>query len=253
MPIETIIKLLRDSIFIQDPNVAVVDEDLLQMSDEDFIPLLSMCLSRVDSSATLETMRQDRLYPLFLLCKIELYHRLAVKSASTYSLTSATGVQLTRSDVFEHYYQLIQQCQQEYAKFMSTGGLTLTSEDVVAPILLDSRYFSQRNYTLSKKPTIKLNLDNFYSDSCEISWNGINVTKFARFNVYVGKRPIFDKYTDSIDKEAQKITEIKDIHKTFLRIADLTPDTKYYVLIELEDRNGLKGRSQIEFTTLAVV
>lgn len=252
MPIENIIKLLRQSIFIQDPDISVVDEDLLQMADEDFIPLLTMCLGRVDSSATLDNMKSDRIYPLILLTKIELYHRLAVKSASTYSLTSATGVQLSRGEIFEHYYQLIQQTKDEYSAFMSTGGLTLSSEDVVVPILLDSRYFSERNYKLATRPSIKLNLDNFYSTSCEISWGGFSVTKFARFNVYVGKRPIFDKYTDSIDKEAKKIIEIKDIHKTLLRIADLTPDTKYYVLIELEDRNGLKGYSQIEFTTLAV-
>lgn len=251
MPIESLIKLLRDSVFVQDPDVAVVDEDFLQMKDEDFIPLLAMCLGRVDSSATLDNMKSDRVYPLFLLTKIELYHRLAVKSASTYSLTSATGVQLSRGEIFEHYYQLIQQCQEEYSTFMSTGGLTLSSEDVIVPILLDNRYFSERNYKLSKRPSINLRLDNFYSTSCEISWGGFSVTKFARFNVYVGKRHIFDKYTDSIDKEAQKIIEIKDIHKTLLRIADLTPDTKYYVLIELEDRNGLKGYSEIEFTTLA--
>lgn len=252
MPIEQLIKLLRDSIFIQDPDVAIVDEDFLQMKDEDFIPLLTMCLGRVDGKATLDNIKPDRLHPLILLCKIELYHRLAVKTSPTYSLTSATGVQLSRGEIFDHYYQLIEQCQSSYDTFIRTGGLTLSSEDVVTPILLDTRYFSQRNYNLANRPTVTLHLDNFYSTSCEISWSNISVTKFARFNVYVGKRPIYDKYTESIDKESQKIIEIKDIHKTLLRIADLTPDTKYYVLVEVEDRNGLKGHSQIEFTTLAV-
>lgn len=251
MPIEQLIKLLRDSIFIQDPEVSVVDEDLLSMRDEDFIPILQMTLGKVDPHATLDDFPQDRVYPLILLSKIELYHRLAVKTAPKYSLTSATGVQLKRAEVFDHYYKLIEQCQSEWKHFMSTGGLTLTSADVVTEVTLDSRYFSQRNYNLASLPKVTLKVDEVYSDNVELSWK-YTVNKLAKFEIFLSKKPIYDKYSQDqkVKPDAQKVAVIKDTHTNLCRIENLESDTKYYLLIVVEERNGLKGYSQVEFTTL---
>lgn len=248
MNLESIIKLLRDSLFIQDPEVIVVDEDFLQMADEDFIPIIKMCLGRTAPTESIDSISSDNVYPLILLAKIELYHRLAVKSSPDYSITSATGVQLKKGDVFEHYYKLIEQAQKEYTTYLATG-IVVKSAD----ILLDTRYFTQRNYNLAKKPTISLTLDTIYTDKVEVSWGQLNCNKFARYNLYISKEPIFDKYDNKVKSNATKVVTISDIHTKLYRISNLTPDTKYYVLLEVEERNGLKGYSEVDFTTSTII
>lgn len=250
MQVDNIIKLLRNSIFIQDPDIAPVDEDLLAMKDEDFIPVLQMCLANVDPNATLDDIEDDRVYPMIILAKIELYSRLAVKTAPKYSLTSATGVQLKRAEVFDHYYKLIEQCQNDYKIYKSTGGRTLTNEEVITHVVLDNRYFSQRNYNLANNPKVTLKIDTVYADKIEVSWGKIKVNKFARFELYLDKKPIYDKYTSKVSPSATKLAVIKDIHQKCCRIESLDQDTKYYLLILIEERNGLKGYSEVEFTTL---
>lgn len=248
MDIESIIKLLRSSIFVQDPNVAVVDDDLLQMADEEFIPILQVALSRVDPSETINNISNENIYPVVILAKIELFHRLAVKSAPKYSLTSATGVQLKKAEVFDHYYKLIEQCQSEYKTYLATGIVVKSAE-----VILDTRYFTQRNYSLAKKPTITLKLDNVFERMAEVSWTNLVVNKFARYEMYLSTQPNYDKYENKVNANSSKIVTITDIHTSLFRVKDLTPNTKYYLLLVVEERNGLKGYSEIDFTTLVEV
>ena len=62
MQIQDIIKFLRQSVLVQDPDVATVDEDFLSMKDEDFIPLLQIALSKVDPSDDLFSLSEENLY-----------------------------------------------------------------------------------------------------------------------------------------------------------------------------------------------
>lgn len=249
MPIQDIIKFLRQSIMVQDPEVVVVDEDFLSMTEEDFIPLLQIALSKIDPSDDLFSLSNENLYGLILMSKKELYHRLANKTATKYSLTSATGVQLKRAEIFDHYYKLIEEVEQEYKTYISTGGGAVVK---TGEILLSSRYFSQRNYNLASAPKISLSLDNIYEDKLELSWKLNKINKFAKYELYIGEKPILDKYNNNaISKEARKVETIKDIHRTCYRIEGLKADTEYYVLILAEERNGLQGFAELKFTTLA--
>ena len=246
MPIQEIIKFLRQSILVQDPDVVAVDEDFLSLTEEDFITLLQVCLSKVDSNDDIFNLSQENLYPLILVSKKELYHRLANKTATKYSLTSATGVQLKRAEIFDHYYKLIEEVEKEYKTYLSTGVSVKQGE-----ILLSSRYFSQRNYSLASKPQIQLALDNIYKNKLEISWKLVKMNKFAKYELYIGESPIIDKYNrNAISKEAKKVETIRDIHRTCFRIEGLKADTEYYVLVLAEERNGLQGYAELKFTTL---
>lgn len=246
---QEIIKFLRQSVIVQDPDVASVDEDFLTMKDEDFIPLLTISLAKVDPSDSINNLSNDNLYPLVLVAKKELYHRLAVKSSPTYSLTSATGVQLKRGEVFDHYYKLIEEVESEYKNYLATGVVVKTGE-----VLLSSRYFTTRNYNLASKPSVILNLDNIYSDKVEISWALEKYNKFAKYIIYIGTEPNIDIYNkNAINVNARKVETIKDIHRTRLRISDLVPDTEYYITIIAEERNGLQGYEELKFTTLGGV
>lgn len=247
MPIEEIIKFLRQSMLVQDPDVVAVDEDFLSMTDEDFIPTLQICLSRVDPKDDLFSLSQENLYPLILITKKELYHRLALKSASSYTIKSSTGAELTKSDIFEHYYKLIEEVEQEYKNYLATGVPVQVGE-----ILLSSRYFSQRNFNLAKAPKVRVTLDTIYEDKIEFSWKLTQINKFARYEVYISTSPIVDKYKhgNPISSNAKKVCELKNIHTTCLRIEDLPQDTTHYLVVLVEERNGLKGFEEIKFTTL---
>lgn len=246
MHIQDIIKFLRQSIMVQDPNVVVVDEDFLAMNDEDFIPLLQIALSKIDPSDDLFSLSNENLYGLILLSKKELYHRLANKSATKYTIKSSTEAELTKSDIFDHYYKLIEEVEDEYRSYMNRGGGAVVK---TGEILLSSRYFSQRNYNLASKPTISLNIDNIYKDKVEVSWKLNRINKFAKYELFVSKKPIFDKYTQKVTNEATKVAIVKDIHKTLYRIDGLEADTEYYVLVLVEERNGLQGFCELKFTT----
>lgn len=249
MPIQDIIKFLRQSIMVQDPEVVVVDEDFLSMEDEDFIPLLQVALSKIDPTDDIFSLSNENLYGVILLSKKELYHRLAVKTATKYSLTSATGVSLERAEIFDHYYQLIQEVEAEYSAYVSSGGGVSVK---TGEILISSRYFTERNYNLASRPKVSISLDSIYEDKLELSWSTSKVNKFAKYEVYVGEKPIIDKYNrNAISNEAKKVEVIKDIHTMCYRINDLKPDTEYYVLVLVEERNGLQGFAELKFTTLA--
>lgn len=247
MPIQEIIKFLRQSILVQDPDVAPVDEDFLSITEEDFVALLQICLTKVDPRDDVFSLKQENLYPLILISKKELYHRLAVKSAPDYSITSATGTQLKRGEVFDHYYKLIEEVEQEYKNYLATGVPVQVGE-----VLLSSRYFSGRNYSLASKPQVLLSIDEVYKDKVELSWNLKRINKFAKYELYIGEKPIIDKYDrNAISKEAKKVDTIRDIHRTLYRISELKADTVYYVLLLVEERNGLQGYVELKFTTLA--
>lgn len=247
MSIENIIKFLRQSVLVQDPEVVTVDEDFLSLTDEDFIPLLSICLSKVDPKDDIFNLSEENLYPLILVTKKELYHRLAIKSAPNYSIQSSGGAKLSKSDVFDHYYKLIQQVEEEYSNYLATGVPVQVGE-----VLLSSRYFSQRNFNLAKAPKVSVSLDNIYIDKVEFSWKLTQIDKFAHYEVYLSTSPIVDKYKpqDPISKSAKKVCEIKNIHQTCLRIEDLPSNTQHYLVVVVEERNGLRGFTEIKFTTL---
>lgn len=247
MPIEEIIKFLRQSMIVQDPDVVAIDEDFLSMTDADLITILQICLSKVDAKDDLFSLSQENLYPLILVTKKELYHRLALKSASSYSIKSSGGAELSKSDIFEHYYKLIEEVEKEYKNYLATGVPVHVGE-----VLLSNRYFSHRNYNLAQAPKIKVTLDDIYEDKVEFSWKLTRINKFAHYEVYLSTSPIVDKYThdNPIRKSAKKICELHNIHTTCLRIEDLPPNTAHYLVVLVEERNGLKGFEEIKFTTL---
>lgn len=247
MTVQEIIKFLRQSVIVQDPEVVTVDEDFLSMTEEEFILALQISLSKIDPEDTIYNLSNENLYPLILITKKELYHRLAVKSATDYTLQSSGGAILNKSDIFDHYYKLIEEVEKEYNNYLSTGISVKVGE-----VLLSSRYFSQRNYNLAKAPNVRVILDTIYSDKVELSWELTRIDKFAFYELYISENPIVDKYTpeNPIKATAKKLKQIKDIHQNCFRVENLKPDTTYYLVVLAEERNGLRGFEEIKFTTL---
>lgn len=240
-----LVKFLRQSVIVQDPNITPNDPEFLSMTDDDLKDVLQFSLFKVNPKSTLESVSNEDIYPLILISKKELYSRLAVRSAPL--VTIGFGDTAIKYDLrFDHYSKLIKQIDEEYNMFIYQN---LKGESV--EVKLDSKYFSKRNYDLSSPPIVNLVLDNVYSNSAEISWSVSGVDKFYNYSIYLSELPILDKYAENkIAITATCLDTIYDIHNTFYRVTGLQPNSKYYVLVVVQNRNGLKGYSEISFTTL---
>ena len=115
-----------------------------------------------------------------------------------------------------------------------------------------SDFFHTRNYEHAKLPTVTLAVDNFYSDKLEISWSGITYDRFHSYVLYKSTvSPIVDTYDENaISDQATLLETIYDPHHTTYRVSDLTPNTTYYLALVIQERNGLKGFSEITAKTL---
>lgn len=255
---QDIIQYLKLSMNNQDPEISAVDEDYLALTDEQILMTLQVGLSKVDSEQTISDMSEECLYPTLIMAKIEIFHMLAVKSAYKYDLASATGVQLKREQVFQHYMAMIKQLNEEYDKYLSTGGINggIGGNIKTGEILLDNRYYSPRNYSLTDIPKLNIYVDNLYSNKVELSWKIRKINKFYKVEIYISKDPIVDLYStlsNQISSSAKKVFETQDVHLFRTRIGDLEPNTEYYVCAVAYERNLLKGYSETKILTKEVI
>lgn len=251
METKSIIEFLRGSVVGQDPNILYDPE--FNPSDESLKEILEYALVFVDPTATIEDIHQKQIYPLILYSKKELYSRLATKSAPYYKV-STPELELDKGDRFDHYYKLIKLVDNEITVFNNSGGsFSIEAHEV----LLGSRYYTQRNYDLSKAPYIKMAVDNLYTDSVEVSWKYENTKFFLNYKVYIMEvlpninNNIIDIYNkNNINNKATKLEVLYDIHSQHFRFTNLKPNTKYKLCVTINEKNGLQGFSEIEVQTL---
>lgn len=220
-----------------------------EFNPDDLDDVLTIVSLAHDCDAS-EGIPPDKLRLILLATKKELYHRLAVKSAPLYTVNTE-NINLNKQQRFMHYYYLIQAIDLEYRDLLNRG---IGSEVETAEILLDGKYFSRRNYEHSEPPVVTLKIDNTYLDKLEISWTKFDTTKnnkFRSYGVYISNKPIIDIYNidNIIQSDAKLVAHITDVFRTCLRIDDLTPDTLYYVAVISQDKNSLKGHSQLSVRT----
>lgn len=248
---QSIIQFLRGSVIGQDPDILYDPE--FNPSNEALEEILEYALVFVDPTATLEDIHQKQVYPLILYSKKELYSRLATKSAPYYKVKTPE-LEINKGDRFDHYFKLIELVEGEINVFNNSGGsFSVESQEV----LLGSKYYSQRNYDLSKAPFVSLSIDNIYKDTIEVSWKYENVKMFLNYKVYLMEilpninNNIIDIYNkNTINNYATMAQEIRDIHQTHFRFTNLKPNTKYKLCITMNERNGLQGFNELEVQTL---
>lgn len=248
MTVEQMIQYLRLNVSIQDPSIST-DTVYLSMSDEEIVLFMQTALTRNFPDLSLDNLPAENVYPVILLSKKELFYSLAVKEAPLYDL-SADGASISRSQRFEHYMRLIEQCDKEYSDYLDNGGAganTLTSFDV----RLTNRYATQHNYEKGVVPAPILSIGNITENSVELTWK-VKLERFAGYKVYLSKSPIVDTFVfpNPISKEAKMLQEIKNVHQTKCRIEGLEPNTTYYVAISAEEMSTLTGYAEKSFTTL---
>lgn len=248
---ESVVKYLRMSLVLKDPEIET--DEAYRFTDDDLWDIIQLVIPNHNPSYTVENYPENEKYFAILLAKKEVYYRLAVANAPLYPL-QAEGAELRKDYRFEHYMSLIRRVEAEYTQMweqFDNNRVLSTENGNVGDLVLRSRHFTQRNYNLSSKPTVELNIDTVGGNSVDISWTKFDTSMgmFCNYSIYVSENPIYDEYEDTISKEAKKVAEIKDIHRTKFRIKDLNPNTHYYIAVVSEDLNSLRGISEQEIDT----
>lgn len=174
---------------------------------------------------------------LICLAKKEVYWKMAIVSAPLYPL-DLDGLKVSKNIRFDHYMTLVQEATKEYTTIMNDPNrITVKYGD----LLVDKYYNKRKQYINYDLPTVYLNVDNIGENTIDLSFSYGNliVSDFVRANIYIGDKPLYDKYEDIIIKEAKKVATITDVRKQYIRIHEVDTLKPIYLLLEVQLKNGL--------------
>ena len=252
-----LIEFLRDSCLVDDPEL-VVETNYLALTNEQLQEILLLANSRVSRGKyTLDRIPEENIYPIMLLSKKEIYHRLASKYAPDYTIQGNAGT-LNISDRYTHFMGLAKQMEEEYQNYLEDMELnrdisntTSYSDLANGEVFISSRYLSARNYRYSATPKVGVNVDNIYDTKIEVSWKIKSVNRFSSYKIYFSEHePIIDVYDNNkISPKARLIKHELNIHNNRTRITGLNPNTTYNLAIIIFEQNGLMGFDEVVVTT----
>lgn len=255
LTIDELVRMLRQSVNVQQEDSEVIDPAYLAMSDDDLLLYLKLGVSRAYPNCTLDSLPNGSEYPIMLLSKVELYTALAVKKADKVDMGADNNNYLKQSQRFDHYMKLAQSAKEQYESWLDNEGQgEVTSFDV----LLDKRHYSHRNFEKQARPKVRVFIDSATSDSVEYHWTVTNTSHFARFKVYLSVHPIVDthksgfSYSSKIDAYSKCVLSTGNIRNTEHRITKLEPNMPYYIAVISLERNQVWGYDEVTFCTLPV-
>lgn len=242
-----LIAYLRQSCIVQDPKQIPLDPVFLALTDAQIEAVLKVAMSSEAPTGNIENIDDSIVYLLILVAKKELYYQLATNTAPLYPLSLGKDGGLKKNIRFDHYMELIRTLEMQYKFYKETQTPIIAGE-----VKLGGRYYyTERNYNLAEKPSISLVADSVFDTYINLSWLLSKIDRFQSYILYQHTSQIVDLYSSTvINAEATKVEEIKDIHRTLYTKADLVANTEYHFAIAVQERNGLKGFSEITVTTL---
>ena len=275
LTIEDMVKLLRDSVNIQNSKLPVLDENgeptldedgniiygvvdsaYLDMTDEDIQLYIKLGCSRSKPTISdLSEIEEGMQYPIILLSKIELYRKLAVLKADKIDLVADNNNQLKQSQRFDHYMKLAEDAKQEYEFWLENEDASSNTVESYN-VLLEKRHYSHRNYELQQTPKVKVSITNITSDSADVAWGVSNVSKFGCYKVFFSTKPIVDLYKegalalDKVNEGAKLVKNTYNIRNNTYKLKGLEAETQYYLAVFCIERNQVFGVKEISFTTL---
>lgn len=185
---------------------------------------------------------------VILLCKKEIYFRLATLTAPEYNMETEFS-KLLKGDRWEHYYKLLEITIKELKRLDDDGILsTITTGEVI----ISGRNSSFRNYRLAQEFEGSLTLSNITSNSVEMTWDEFNRSDFSGYEILIGTESFYDEYADvTIDMSKVKtIISVTDVHRVKYRVTGLLANQIYYVLLRYIHTNGFVDLLPISFSTL---
>ena len=254
MTLQDLIDYLRLQIHIQDSDGVITqeNEDYLALTDQDITLFLNVARSKHFSEYSLHDMPETAVYPVVLLATRELILSLAVRVAPLIDMTADNNNVLREHQMFTAYHKLLQQLDAQYEKWLESCGMgigVLSTFDA----LVNTRYYSQRNYDKGVPPSVTVRLHEVLSDRVSVSWIPANVNRLSRYEVRVHVEPTWFREAQSREEifhpQARVVALIDDAHIRMCQVTGLTPDTLYYLSVAVIERNGLFGVKEVSFTT----
>lgn len=254
-----IVTYLRNNVHIQDPSGSTTDPVYLSMTDADVLLLIQVaCCRDYPAYAGMSSIPDDSVYPVMLLAKKELYFKLATDSAPLYPIKSGSD-ELQKNIRFDHYIALVKETDKEYQEWTDSSvvlGSTYGTGSVT--VTLANKYYSSTNYNTQPLPQVMVSVDSVTSSEADISWSVRKVECFYNYLVYLSNAQIIDVYNEDeksyrqfkIADSAQKKMEILNIRDSHARLSGLSSNTGYNVCVIVQERNGLKGYQEVQFSTL---
>lgn len=254
------INYLRASVRLQAPETET--DIAYKFTNDDLYGILEVVTPVHAKDFTIDTLPDSMFYFTVLLAKREIYYRLASSTAPFYPL-SAEGAKLEKNVRFDHYLSLVKVTMEEYDSLTSSGGSGSGSDDLFSGTIstyqatLGGDTYFRRFMELADSPEVTLTVGMIGETSANLDWTRFDSTlgvNFMEYRIYVDTNPIYDEYGIlPISPLAKPVFVSRDVRRTKIRVDELIPDTTYYALVETETRHGLKGYSQVEFKTEAVV
>ena len=255
MTLQDLIDYLRLQIHIQDPGGTITEdnEDYLALTDENLTLFLNVARSKHFSEYSLHDLPETAVYPVVLLAKRELILSLAVKVAPSYDMTADNNNVLREHQMFIAYWKLIQILDEQYEKWLESCDVMGIGVLNTFDALVNTRYYSLRNYEKGLPPSLTVRLHEVSSDRVSVSWMPANVNRLSRYEVRVHVEPTWFREAQSRDEifhpEARVVALIDDAHVRMCQVTGLVPNTPYYLSVAVIERNGLFGVKEISFTT----
>lgn len=254
LTVEELIKVLRESVNVQNGEEEVIDPLLLTMSDEDLSLFLKLAVSRAyPQCSSLTELPEGADYPVVLLAKIELYTKLAVTKADKVDMGVDNNNYLKNDQRFQHYMKLVSAAKEQYDSWLENEG---QGEVSTFDVLLDRNHYTQRNYELQRSPKVSLVIDLVTADSVEFHWGVSGIRHFGCYEVYISEDLIFDVYRGgttykaNLCEGAKRVVKTSNLRLQHHRITQLVAEKTYHIAVVSVERNQVYGFAEVVFDTL---
>lgn len=254
LTVEELIKVLRESVNVQNGEEEVIDPLLLTMSDEDLSLFLKLAVSRAyPQCSSLTELPEGADYPVVLLAKIELYTKLAVTKADKVDMGVDNNNYLKNDQRFQHYMKLVSAAKEQYDSWLENEG---QGEVSTFDVLLDRNHYTQRNYELQRSPKVSLVIDLVTADSVEFHWGVSGIKHFGCYEVYISEDLIFDVYRGgatykaNLCEGAKRVVKTSNLRLQHHRITQLVAEKTYHIAVVSVERNQVYGFAEVVFDTL---
>lgn len=246
-----LVRYLRLSVDVVEPDSREKDSLYLKLSDDDLLLYIDMARTRAYSDESLDDFPESCIYPLMLLAKKELYLALAIRHARFVDLKADDYNEMKKSQWFNHYITLADEMENSYANYLDQGG-NGSGTMYSASTYLSSRYYTNYNHEKELPPSLKLRVDKVTEDTIEVSWDW-DADSLLCFKVFLSTVPVVE-YHDlgqaQIDEISREIAVIRDPHLCKCRIRGCASGTDYYVVVTVTDWAWVTVYKEIKVTTL---
>lgn len=249
---EDLIKYLRQSVNVVDPEADVRDELYLKMTDDDIRLCLDIARTKAFAGESLDDFPEEFIYALILVAKKELYLSLALRHANYIDIGADDNNYLKKSQWFDHYLKLAKLAEDEYNDYLDQGGAG-GNEVYSASTYLSTRYYTNYNYEKAKLPYIRAKVDKVTENTIEVSWQ-YTTDRYFGVSVYVSKHSIKDLYElngSQISELSTLVATVQDPHLSRCRIGGCESGTEYYILVTLTDWTGRTVFDEKRVTTMS--